>query len=1142
MNAHVNWTHEETQALLAVWSEEKIQCGLGESVRNEKVYGEVSRRLTVMGMFRSAKQCRDKIKKLKLEYRRIKKHGHGRGDNFKSFRWYDTLDSILSEGPAMREDMDRSPTMIQKFIISDVETNAATLTEIPDSFSSTFINSHQAAPPSYPAENKQEQGFYPRQVEDFDGPSTSTAVSPPAPTAMQTSVRDTRWCSWSKREVQALLTLWANPAVQEELLLNVRNNQVYARLSAALESLGFSKTPQKCREKIKKLKQDYKRLKNDQHGVGKQRTRTTVWFSIMDDVLSSRAAAGRYSETTEPSASQPESTVDVDHNDETRWLADEVQVLLTLWSQPHIQKQLLNTATKTQVFKYLSSELALVGFNKTPQQCSLKVTNLKEEYKKIKETEPNGSVNSNWFAILDSVLGPGEAASLQVDSSAAVIQVKSADDENEKGILMTVWTSEEVEVLLNRWAEDDVQEQLRSAPTNERVFAQLSSDLATQGFDKTTSQCRSKIRLLTDKYRMIKKQKDFIKPTGRWFTIMDKVLGREKSEDVTKKRAAEVRNTHTESVQRSQLKLSDTVEDLGCSLSISSLCLLVPTLRLMCAFMWHVVQTCNVMHYGKVEELVRVVTELAPELLTSREKAQILLRLRARMVLELCRSESTANPLTVKPHLSVIESLSSSTCDQEELEELENSKSNFVAVVQRLLEDTEERTVFFKDIFPLHYGQQYQATLKALLWKFITRLDYLLPVPDIKQTAEWLSTAPSVVEKCGQMFLERDQLKELLSFHQQQAGITDKSYSQTQNMFLPRLSLPPKPKRELCSEQQESAAGEKEEEQFYSSEDEEPAEGRLHEVAQILKDCSKEDERLNEQVKELISEKCTNFNIQTLLRLQTCSLCSYSDSKVAGLLQHIREVHLPQESSQLQPNEWKKPKVAQRAETKVYITDIKGSANICEYCGKVFKYVSTLKSHTKTHTLPFHCDTCDKKYASMASLHVHRRNHTGETPYLCSHCGRGFRTSHSLSSHVHIHTGERRYKCHICGKTSIQHLARHMRMHRGEKNFLCTECGKTFLSSGELRLHTRYHTGERPYTCKYCGKGFVAKCFLTVHLRRHTGENPYKCSVCPKAFHTLRAQRKHIKIHSTSKSFQCLKCGKIFRQEDTFRLHLQTHE
>lgn len=125
---------------------------------------------------------------------------------------------------------------------------------------------------------------------------------------------DTRW---SKKEVQALLTLWANPAVQDELILNVRNNQVYARLSATLQSLGFSKSAQKCREKIKKLKQDYKRMKHGDHRNGRQRTTTTAWFSIMDAVLGSRFDAWRDSKAAKPSMlSQKELMMDVDGDGE----------------------------------------------------------------------------------------------------------------------------------------------------------------------------------------------------------------------------------------------------------------------------------------------------------------------------------------------------------------------------------------------------------------------------------------------------------------------------------------------------------------------------------------------------------------------------------------------------------------------------------------------------------------------------------------------------------------------------------------------------------------------------------------------------------------------------------------------------------
>ena len=68
-------------------------------------------------------------------------------------------------------------------------------------------------------------------------------------------------------------------------------------------------------------------------------------------------------------------------------------------------------------------------------------------------------------------------------------------------------------------------------------------------------------------------------------------------------------------------------------------------------------------------------------------------------------------------------------------------------------------------------------------------------------------------------------------------------YSQTQNMFLPRLSFPHKP---LASEQQEFSAGDTDEEQFDYSEDEENHAG----FEPTLEDCNTaggDDLKLNEE-------------------------------------------------------------------------------------------------------------------------------------------------------------------------------------------------------------------------------------------------------------------------------------------------------
>ncbi|XP_028426640.1 uncharacterized protein LOC114550216 isoform X2 [Perca flavescens] len=1102
----VPWTVNEVQTFLGIMGEEEIQRELDGSARNKAVFQLVSRRMAAHGFHRTSEQCRIKSKKLRSDYRRIRDRNSQGGVNRKSWRWFDVMDAIYGHRQASigREGGLDSATALLESMVQPHD--STTTTNIPVSYNITFIPCPPPAQTPCPTEDSQDPDSYSMQVEDVGIPCNSTTVTL---SALEMSDKDKALHIWSSDEVQALLTLWGNPTVQEELLLNVRNNKVYTGLSTKLAALGFNKTPQKCREKIKKLKQEYKRIKNSQPNSSHR----SVWFAIMDDILSSTAAAPRCSETTEPSLlSQSQSALDVDTDDDTQWLLDEVQVLMTLWAQPNIQKQLLNTATVDQVFEYLSSELTFVGFNKTPHQCRLKVNNLKEEYRRIKELEPYRDVRNDWFAILDSVLGPGGETSTEVDSSAALTQPNSPKVEHVNDMSRAVWTSDEIKVLLTRWAEESIQEELRSTQRNERVFAQLSSELATQGFDKTTSQCRSKIKLLKRKYRRTKEQKESKRTKGRWFAIMDKVLGRCKPVSETE-REAEVMDSAPTFLQTSQQDLSETVEDLGCRLSVSSLCLLVPTLRLMCAFAWRVIQCCNVLHYGKVEELVRLVTELAPELLTPRERVQLLLRLRARVVLDLCRCESTANLVYIQPHLTVIQNLTTgSTCDQEELE---NSKSNFVEVVYTLLEDTEKRNVFFKEVFHIHYGQQYEATLHTLVWKFISRLDNLLPVPDIKQTAEWLSTAPSVMEECGQLVLEPEQLKALLHFHQQQSGSTNKRYSQTQNMFLPRLSFPHEPNsRQLASEQQASSTGDTDGQSDYSEENQGDDELALEDRSKGDEVLEIKEELKEEQSDDLTAANCSNLNNRMPLGLHTCSLCPYSDGQVSGLLQHIRKAHLSLEPSRLQSKEPRTATVLQKVDP--------------ETC--------------TPETLPFHCDECEKKYSSRASLNVHRRIHTGETPYLCSHCGRGFRTSNGLNFHVRIHTGDRRYKCPICGKTSIQHMMRHMRMHRGEKNFLCTECGKAFLTSGELKLHTRSHTGERPYTCKDCGRGFTAKCLLTVHMRRHTGESPYRCSVCPKSFKTSRMRKRHMMIHSNNKSFQCLKCGKIFRHKDTFKMHVQTHD
>ncbi|XP_071378623.1 uncharacterized protein [Centroberyx affinis] len=78
-------------------------------------------------------------------------------------------------------------------------------------------------------------------------------------------------------------------------------------------------------------------------------------------------------------------------------------------------------------------------------------------------------------------------------------------------------------------------------------------------------------------------------------------------------------------------------------LSVSTLQLLVPPLRLMSACMWQVAQRQSSKHYGQLEEFVCLVTQTIPEVLTDRKKTLLVLGLRAKIMFEQFNVENTCD-------------------------------------------------------------------------------------------------------------------------------------------------------------------------------------------------------------------------------------------------------------------------------------------------------------------------------------------------------------------------------------------------------------------------------------------------------------------------------------------------------------------
>ena len=68
---NVNWTNDEVATIIDIWANVEIQGQLDGMRRNKKVYELISEEMSARGFVRTFKQCRNKIKWLKHEYKRV---------------------------------------------------------------------------------------------------------------------------------------------------------------------------------------------------------------------------------------------------------------------------------------------------------------------------------------------------------------------------------------------------------------------------------------------------------------------------------------------------------------------------------------------------------------------------------------------------------------------------------------------------------------------------------------------------------------------------------------------------------------------------------------------------------------------------------------------------------------------------------------------------------------------------------------------------------------------------------------------------------------------------------------------------------------------------------------------------------------
>lgn len=558
-------------------------------------------------------------------------------------------------------------------------------------------------------------------------------------------------------------------------------------------------------------------------------------------------------------------------------------------------------------------------------------------------------------------------------------------------------------------------------------------------------------------------------------------------------------------------------------LLLPSLRLFIPPLRLVSAAMWQVVQRGDVQDYGMVEEFISTVTDIVPELLNADQKAQLLLGLRARVVLELCRAEPITETETIEMDLERIKALVSTWAAQPCFAEVKFPESNFVDQVEMLLKDPEEKEKFFQDVFPTDFGPEYDSALQVLMLDFLSRLEKLLPVPDIQQTASMLSAVPSALEECVHSVPDLQHLKSVLQYHTTLGHFDLSDETQTipssfGNCILSSLSLPQLEKVVIDADQIQ-----------------------LQPPSEQIPGCM------------TVQVEGETVTLLDYIQIEQPSALvdqdeSVNEEETAG------DAANEDISDTLKPAAFQPLKQSKRLQLKRKALKEKKDSS------------TSAKRQRKKYPNNKTCPVCSKTFLRAAAMRRHQEIHSSnrDLRYKCANCDKRFRDHYDMNRHnMRVHEKEE-----MSNDAKLEDLADPSTSEMSE-NKNCVLCGKYFARQVDMERHMKSHSEDRPYKCSFCEKKFKNPYVLKRHQKeicksrelkksamaakrkempRANPQPPLEgltegkiCPICSRILPCTADIAKHLRSHTEERPFICITCEKGFKYKDTLKKHQIIH-
>ncbi|KAM6439781.1 bifunctional phosphoribosylaminoimidazole carboxylase/phosphoribosylaminoimidazole succinocarboxamide synthetase isoform 4-T4 [Liasis olivaceus] len=509
-----HWTEEEVKALLSVWSEKNIRKQLHGTLRNKGIFIYIAKRLQELGICRDWKQCRAKYKNLKYEYRTVK-YAHNSGDATKTMKFFHELDAILQHKPVTQLTEEENRRCSANDIINATKENnegevSVTLEEEEDAPTNPLLfishcrpielgNTYLCLSPILP---------------DAGNPTAVLDASKNLP--FIPSVANEGGKHWTVNEVRALIRVWSEKSIQQQLEGTVRNKRIFEHVAARLQKFGIDRDWKQCRTKYKNLKHEYKSVKDAQYSGNI--SKSMKFFRELDAIL------GHNADKTSRSHN--------DHNEKpTEWIKTTLEKKLR-----GEEDSISNTSGDTNTRKVANAVIRSTaerdnsGHSEKPNSTHRRESIKEEIIDSDDDSISTISEDTSGFSVYKPV--PGTDNQMTLDEAQNHFRVITVNDTGAG----KHWCDNEVRALINIWSDEEIQKMLEGATRNKEIFEEIARRLMKVGIDRDWKQCRTKYKNLKYEYRAVQKENNQLGSASRkmrFYEEIDCILRNQPSEMFT---------------------------------------------------------------------------------------------------------------------------------------------------------------------------------------------------------------------------------------------------------------------------------------------------------------------------------------------------------------------------------------------------------------------------------------------------------------------------------------------------------------------------------------------------------------------------------------------------------------------------------